>query len=359
MPLLSSNSSESQQLDPPHTGSYGNLSATTTTIFLIYWAGPRTSFLTVSNYERRYSLCQTCSQSGRYRTRYEIFYVANATTTFALRVVWWILGWSLLLFSLSNYWDQRPNSSYQTCKSRAVDAFCVLTILKEYRTSSPLSPPAHTDFCGYYSILAADKIGDWTKLEIPVWNESIWSIVGARPRPIAAPCIMGRDNEAGKTSAWGPSPSHILQIHSLHQFATVTPSHVPLRRRGIIIAIFRGSGTNFMVPSDWDLSPICVCGPNFISYWIGESPILSADSILYIYSATRSVSSQSLKRCCSLFQSWDESGRYRPTREIFYVVHWTVTYVAVTWQCACSYSEIIGVLVDILFKIQKGTLLQG
>jgi len=77
-------------------------------------------------------------------------------------------------------------------------------------------------------------------------------------------------------SVWGPSPSHILQIHSLHQVATGTPSHVPLRRRGIIITIFRGSGTNCMVPSDWDLAPKCVCGPNFISYVIGEFPILSA-----------------------------------------------------------------------------------
>jgi len=68
-------------------------------------------------------------------------------------------------------------------------------------------------------------------------------------------------------------------IHSLHQVATVTPSHVHLRRRGIIIAIFRGSGTNCMVLSDWDLAPKCVCGPNFISYLIGESPILSAASI--------------------------------------------------------------------------------
>jgi len=33
-----------------------------------------------------------------------------------------------------------------------------------------------------------------------------------------------------------------------------------------------------MVPSDWDLAPKSVCGPNFISYLIGESPILSAGS---------------------------------------------------------------------------------
>jgi len=34
-----------------------------------------------------------------------------------------------------------------------------------------------------------------------------------------------------------------------------------------------------MVPSDCDLAPKCVCGPNFISYLIGESPILSAASM--------------------------------------------------------------------------------
>jgi len=31
-----------------------------------------------------------------------------------------------------------------------------------------------------------------------------------------------------------------------------------------------------MVPSDWDSAPRCICGPNFISDLIGESPIFSA-----------------------------------------------------------------------------------
>ena len=31
-----------------------------------------------------------------------------------------------------------------------------------------------------------------------------------------------------------------------------------------------------MDPSDWDLAPKCVCNPNFISYLLEESPILSA-----------------------------------------------------------------------------------
>ena len=47
--------------------------------------------------------------------------------------------------------------------------------------------------------LAAHKIGDWTKLEILVQNESFGSIVGARP--IAAPRVGERNNEAGKMSA--------------------------------------------------------------------------------------------------------------------------------------------------------------
>jgi len=86
-------------------------------------------------------------------------------------------------------------------------------------------------------------------------------------------------NTLRKMSVWGPSPPPILQIHSLHQVSTVTASHVPLRRRGIIISIFRGSGTNCMVPTDWDLAPKCVCGPDFISYLVEESPILSAARI--------------------------------------------------------------------------------
>jgi len=62
-------------------------------------------------------------------------------------------------------------------------------------------------------------------------------------------------------------PPPILQVHSLHQIAMGTPSHVPLQRRAIIITVFRGSGTNctMMVPSDWDLALKCVCGPNFRS----------------------------------------------------------------------------------------------
>ena len=49
-------------------------------------------------------------------------------------------------------------------------------------------------------------------------------------------------------------------------------------RRGIIITIFHGFGTNCMVPSDWDSAPRCFCGPNFTSDWIGESPIFPAAS---------------------------------------------------------------------------------
>ena len=59
------------------------------------------------------------------------------------------------------------------------------------------------------------------------------------------------------------------------QVAMGTPSQVPLQHRAIIIAIFRGAGTNCMVHSDWDLASMCVCSPNFISDLIGESSILS------------------------------------------------------------------------------------
>jgi len=72
---------------------------------------------------------------------------------------------------------------------------------------------------------------------------------------------------------WGTSPCRMLQIHSLHQVATGTPCHVPLQRREIFVTIVDGFGTNFMVPSDWDWAPKCVCGPNFMSNLIGESPI--------------------------------------------------------------------------------------
>jgi len=96
--------------------------------------------------------------------------------------------------------------------------------------------------------LAIEKFGDWKKLEILVQNQWFWNIVSARST--AAPRIGGRDNAAGIMIVWRTSPPLILHIHPLHQVATVTPSHVPLRRRGIIITIFHGIGTNCMVPSD-------------------------------------------------------------------------------------------------------------
>jgi len=71
-------------------------------------------------------------------------------------------------------------------------------------------------------------------------------------------------------------------MHSLHQIAIGTPSHVPPRRRVMIIAIFHdfGTRTNCMVPQDWDSAPRCVYGPNVISDSIGESPIFSAARFL-------------------------------------------------------------------------------
>jgi len=63
------------------------------------------------------------------------------------------------------------------------------------------------------------------------------------------------------------SPTPILQIHTLYQVAlgTTSESHVPLQRRAIIIAIFRGSGTNCKVPSHWDLALSAFVVP--ISHW--------------------------------------------------------------------------------------------
>ena len=49
----------------------------------------------------------------------------------------------------------------------------------------------HWTISFFLSFLAADKIGDWAKLEILVQNKSFWSVV-------AAPRIGGRDYEAEK-----------------------------------------------------------------------------------------------------------------------------------------------------------------
>jgi len=71
-------------------------------------------------------------------------------------------------------------------------------------------------------------------------------------RPIAAPRNGRRDNVEGIMITWGTSPPPILQIHSLHQVATGTPSHVPLQRRAMIIAIYRGFGNALVLgPIVW------------------------------------------------------------------------------------------------------------
>jgi len=71
-----------------------------------------------------------------------------------------------------------------------------------------------------------------------------------------------RDNNFIRMTVWCTSPLAILEIHSLHQVAMGTPSHVPLQRSATIIAIFRGSETSRMVLSDWDFALKCECGPN-------------------------------------------------------------------------------------------------
>jgi len=120
-----------------------------------------------------------------------------------------------------------------------------------------------TGFHWESAFLAAEKTGELKNWRIWYKNQSIGSIVSARPT--AAPRNGRRDNAAGIMTIWWTSPPPILQIHSLHQVAMGTPSHVPLQRRAVIIAIFRGSGTNCMGPSDWDSALRCVYGPNFRS----------------------------------------------------------------------------------------------
>ena len=122
--------------------------------------------------------------------------------------------------------------------------------------------------------LAIEKIGDLEKLLILLQNQSFWKIVGAQPT--AAPRSSGRDNAAGIMIIWWTGPPRILQIHSLHQVATGTPFHIPLRCCGIIITTFHGFGTNCMVPYKWDSASRCVCGPDFISDLIREAPIFLA-----------------------------------------------------------------------------------
>jgi len=95
-----------------------------------------------------------------------------------------------------------------------------------------------------FTVLAIEKSGDQKKLEILVQNQSFWNIDNL----LQAPSNSGRDNAAGIIIVWWTSPPLILQIHSLHQIATGTPSHVPPRCRGIIITIFWDFGTNCMVP---------------------------------------------------------------------------------------------------------------
>ena len=113
---------------------------------------------------------------------------------------------------------------------------------KEYFSRTPVSY-MYTNSIEFV-VLAIEKIGDWEKLEILVKNQSFWNIVGDL---LQAPRNSKRDNAAGIIVVWWTCPPLILQIHSLHQIATGTPSRVPPRRRGIIIAIFHDFGTNCMV----------------------------------------------------------------------------------------------------------------
>jgi len=134
--------------------------------------------------------------------------------------------------------------------------------------------------CYTLTLLAIEKNVDWKKLKILVQNQSFWDNFGAGPT--ASTSQQWENNAAGIIIVWWTSPPLILQINSMHKIATGTSSHVPPRRRGIVIAIFHDFGTNCMVPQDWDSAPRFFCGPNFISDLIGESPIFSA-ALYYDY----------------------------------------------------------------------------
>jgi len=122
-------------------------------------------------------------------------------------------------------------------------------------------------------VLVAEKTGEWKKLE------NLQLEVGARPT--FAPRNGRRDNVEGIMSTWGTSSPPILQIHSLHQVAMGTPSHVPLQRRAIIVAIFRGSGATPYGPHRLGLGTcLCVCGATliciefqnqFFCNWVGRT----------------------------------------------------------------------------------------
>jgi len=51
-----------------------------------------------------------------------------------------------------------------------------------------------------------------------------------------------------------------------------------------------------MVPSDWDSAPRCVCGPNFISDFIGESPIFPAARSIVFRALFQQTNKQTNKR---------------------------------------------------------------
>ena len=81
-----------------------------------------------------------------------------------------------------------------------------------------------------------------------------------------------------------------------------------------------------MPPSDWDLAPKCVYGPNFISYLIGESPILSAAS-----PALKKESSSSCSSCFSFLRwVWVFLERIRILSGIQFTTHFIEFFVVET-----------------------------
>ena len=91
-------------------------------------------------------------------------------------------------------------------------------------------------------------------------------LVGAQSQATASPRDSGTDNASGIINIWGPSPPRILQIHSQHEVANGTASHVPLRLCNVIANDYRHFFDLKFYGPFWDLDrrafvvPIsCLC----------------------------------------------------------------------------------------------------
>jgi len=161
------------------------------------------------------------------------------------------------------------------CLAHTLHSYCCLATQPHHPSS--LQPAVIPPRISFWRDFRKDTFID---LQSKKWdsgqNQSLWNIAGART--LQAPHNSGRDNAAGIIIVRWTSPPLILQIHSLHQIATVTPSHVPPRRHGIIIVIFHYFGTNCMVLFRLRLSTKVRLLSQFLIWFIRESPIFLAAS---------------------------------------------------------------------------------